>query len=547
MPKFARPRFAIFIFVICSFVVVSPHARSSASEYVGRYTDGRDYAVYFEESAYGLTIRPVMWTATQLLKPLGNDKFVVIDRTSRGADFRRDEKGQVSGVSIRGMDGEGLTLTRSEAPMLPVELFLAGHTAEALRGYTARGSEGVAKALEIAEQVLHRLPTKSQSVVQFLVQLEPYVRWDPAFHTLLGYAYVQAGKRGPAMDSFRRAYSLDPANKEAISGLARLGHLPPDAPKSKEQWTIPFPLSAVFAKPTSAEIRAVEADWAERDLSPSGIRDETTGTVAIGDWTANVRIVSHRVHGSRHYGAIIIPKGAATGCCPVIIEAKGVSPTYFPLTLENLSSPPMMGDLRDRFIYVVPTYRGEVLNFNGATYRSEGDRRDALDGATDDTIALLNVVLKTTPQADPERICAFGRSRGGTVALLTGIRDPRVTCVVNWSGPTDWFYLMGTEGWTEQELWAEGLRTHATPLETGGQNIERFLSKALEGSADLAAVRHNMIASSPLYFAKRLPLSQNHYGLEDPSVPSRNGRELIAELRHSGVPPGRYTVFFYPD
>jgi len=206
----------------------------------------------------------------------------------------------------------------------------------------------------------------------------------------------------------------------------------------------------------------------------------------------------------------------------------------------------MMAELGSRFIYVVPTYRGERLEFEGRTFTSHGDRRNALDGATDDTIALLSVALQITAEADPDRICIFGRSRGGTVALLTGIRDKRIDCVVNWSGPTDWFHLMDTEGWTEEEMWTEALRTRATPTQPGGQNVERFLSKAIAGGADLAAVRHNMIASSPLYFAGRLPLSQNHYGLEDTSVPSVNGYRLIEELRKSKMPKTRYQAFFYP-
>ena len=207
----------------------------------------------------------------------------------------------------------------------------------------------------------------------------------------------------------------------------------------------------------------------------------------------------------------------------------------------------MMGEFGSRFIYVIPTYRGEKLEFDGKTFISEGDRTDALDGATDDTIAFLSVALQVFPEADHDRICVLGRSCGGTVALLTGIRDKRVDCVVNWSGPTDWFQLMDTEGWTEEEMWADALRTRATPTEPGGQNVERFLSKAIAGKADLAGVRHNMIASSPLYFAAKLPLSQHHYGLEDPFVPTINGYRLGEELRKHRIPPSRYKFFFYPN
>jgi hypothetical protein len=53
-----------------------------------------------------------------------------------------------------------------------------------------------------------------------------------------------------------------------------------------------------------------------------------------------------------------------------------------------------MGDDADKFVYVVPTFRGEVLNFNGKTFTSGGDRTDALDGATDDAIALLSVASR---------------------------------------------------------------------------------------------------------------------------------------------------------
>jgi len=528
------------MFKILAFVTtVIAFALSVQAQYAGRYTDGKDYAVYFEQTKYGLTIRPVVWTATQLLRETGRDKFEVVDRTSRGADFRRGRNGTVIGVTVRGMDGEGLQLRRADAPLLPVELLLVGRVRESAAAYIAKGEQ--AKAMEDAEQVLMRLPTMTHFVATFLAELAPHFRTNAKFHGLNGYALVQAGDRAAALRSFRRASELDPNNEETISGLARLRALPNNSRDAG--WKIPFPLASVFAKPTAAEIAAVERDWMSRDLKPRGIKEDLRSTVRIADRTFNVRIVSHLVRGFRHYGAIITPANAGPRSLPVIIEAKGVSPTYFPLSLESLHAPRMMSDLADRFVYVVPTFRGEVLNFNGKTFTSEGDRTDALDGATDDAIALLSVAIKTTPEADGSRVCAFGHSRGGNVALLAGIRDKRVDCVVNWAGPTDWFYAMGTNGWTEEELWAEGLRIRANTLQTGGQNIERFLKRAIDGKAILADVRRRMIASSPLYFAHRLPRSQHHYGLEDPSVPVRNGRELVARLRSRRV---LHQTFFYP-
>lgn len=515
------------------------------AEYVGRYSDGQNFAVYFLQTPYGLTIRPVLWTATQLMRPVKPNSFEVVDRTSRGADFVRNERGQVVGVNIRGMDGEGMQLNRSSGPLLPVELLLAGQSAQAAKEFKSRGASGLKSALDTAQKIFQRYPTKRASVVQFLNSLKADFDRDPRYFSLLGYALVSTGDRRAAKASFISAHKLDPKNVDAISGLAMLNSLPVSHKDDKTPWPIPFPLSDVFARPTAIEIKAVEKDWNERILFPWSARELKRGELRIDGWAANVKIISYVTHGSKNYGAVIVPKHAAAGCCPVIVDAKGVSPNYFPLELDKIESIRTMGDLKDRFIYVVPSFRGEVMNFDGTSYRSEGDRRDALDGATDDTISFLTAALQMTPEADASRICAFGHSRGGTVAMLTGIRDKRIDCVVNVAGPTDWFYAMGTEGWTEQELWQEGVRIHATPFETGGQNLERFMGKAIDGKASLADVRHNMIASSPLYFAKRLPFSQHHYGIEDVSVPVINGRQLDRILKQR--PANRSMVFFYPD
>ena len=192
---------------------------SIQGQVAGRYTDGKDYAVYFEQTRFGLTIKPVLWTATQLLKETSKDHYVVVDRTSRGADFRRDEKGRVTGVAIRGMDGEGLKLVRSNKPLLPVELFLFGRTHEAADAYKSRRQEGLATALETAEQVLERLPTKTKYVIAFPTQLAPQFQTDARFHSLLGFAYVRASDRQSALTSFRRAYELDAANEAGMKAL----------------------------------------------------------------------------------------------------------------------------------------------------------------------------------------------------------------------------------------------------------------------------------------------------------------------------------------
>lgn len=555
MPK----KLALLIFVILLYSLSSASQSNSRAEYVGRYTDGVDYVVYFEETRFGMTLRPALWTATQLLQQTGTDEFIVADRTERGATFQRDARGQVTGVKIRGMEGEGLDLTKANHPLLPIELLLRGRGRESAREYMKRNDRDPARMLTAAERVFNRFPSNVSAVVDFLSSLAPKYSSNSKLYTMLAHAYVAQGDRPAALKSFRRAYQLEPTNREAVSGLARLAALPKSESVRDKPWKVPFPLAAVFESPTPEEIREVVADWRARDLNVRKVVEVATGRIRYGNEEMQVRIVSHLVNGQKHFGAIISPLDAKPSCCPVIVEAKGVSWNYFPLNLERLDAPRFMGEARKQFIYVVPSFRGEVMHFAGVDYQSEGDRTNAWDGATDDAIALLNVALETTPAADASRVGVFGRSRGGTVALLMGERDSRIRCVVEWSGPSDWFSLMGTEGWTQQELFAEGLRTRAAPDETGGQLVEHFLSRAHRGEETLRAVRQRLLSSSPLYFTSRLPRVQLHYGMEDTSVPVRNGIELARRLnlhfspstnrRATRGPSKRRTgseAFFYP-
>lgn len=521
----------LFVLFGLIFFCSTSFAGTDQAEYVGRYSDGQDYVVYFEDTPYGLTIRPALWTATQLLQKTAADEFAVVDRTERGATFQRDSRGVVTGVRIRGIEGEGLTLTRAGKALLPIELLLSGKGAEAARQDLKQSPNDPGRIISAADPVLTRFPSKVTAVVAFLSIAEHRFNRNPVLYRLLGDALVAAGNRRAALNNYRRAHDLDPQNKEAISGLARLGAFPaPEAAKAKPA-NLPFALDSVFRAPTLNEIGAVEADWRSRDLSVQGVTEVAGGSIKFGDDEFHVRIVSHQVHQQKHYGAILVPVDARPASCPIIVDAKGVSWNYFPHNLNRLDSVSFMGDTRRQFVYVVPSFRGEVLQFNGVDYQSEGDRTNAWDGATDDAIALLNVALETTPAANANRVCAFGRSRGGSVALLMGERDARVRCVVEWSGPADWFSLMGTEGWTQQELFAEGLRTRARPDETGGQLVEHFLSRAMRGQEDLTAVRRRMLAGSPIYFASRLRRVQMHYGMEDTSVPVRNGLRLAERLR----------------
>jgi dipeptidyl aminopeptidase/acylaminoacyl peptidase len=164
-----------------------------------------------------------------------------------------------------------------------------------------------------------------------------------------------------------------------------------------------------------------------------------------------------------------------------------------------------------------------------------------------DLLALLNVALETTLEADPARIGVFGRSRGGAVALLAAERDSRIRCAVSWAAPADWVRSMAPEGWTQREAAEDAFRRDAKLGEAGGQFLYNFLRFSREGKESLAAVRTRLIASSPLYFAESLPPAQLHYGVEDAIVPERNGRAIESRLRRWPEGARRVELRYHAD
>ena len=72
-------------------------------------------------------------------------------------------------------------------------------------------------------------------------------------------------------------------------------------------------LDDLFAPPTAAEVEAVRADWARRDISAAEVTIELTESYPLDETPATLRIVSHRVGEVLHYGAILAPDSAAIG------------------------------------------------------------------------------------------------------------------------------------------------------------------------------------------------------------------------------------------
>jgi dipeptidyl aminopeptidase/acylaminoacyl peptidase len=264
-----------------------------------------------------------------------------------------------------------------------------------------------------------------------------------------------------------------------------------------------------FAPPTQAELQTISATWEQRDLSP---RDTELAKRDTAPADYDVLILRHRVGVNTHYGAVTIPKNAVARSLPVVVHADGLSQDNPPLNLDlNLQ---MAGELLRGVVYVIPTFRGRTLLYKGVSYPADGDFCDAYDGATDDAIALLNVVEASIEAADLDRVMVRGGSRGGNTALLMTVRDPRVKIALAIAAPVDFNRLEPRARYAEQ------------------YRCQFITNKSPEQS------RQKILASSPLHFSVPATVRKIYifHGSADSVVPLWNATEMAAHLEDQSVP-----------
>jgi dienelactone hydrolase len=149
------------------------------------------------------------------------------------------------------------------------------------------------------------------------------------------------------------------------------------------------------------------------------------------------------------------------------------------------------------------------------------------------------VAFSVIPAADPDRIAAVGFSRGACVAMLMGIRDPRVDLVIEFFGPTD-FYSPFTE-----EIVADALTGTLREL-PGVSTLNEIVIQPLKaGSLSPAEARMEMLRRSPVYFVDILPPTQGHHGTSDNVVPVSEAQLLQNAFADAGLTTPDYSVFLY--
>jgi tetratricopeptide (TPR) repeat protein len=485
---------------------------------VGRYAKGVNV---LRVEAFGdrLLALPVWWGATQPLDRRAGATFEMQNRREAAFTF---EKGSLTVTGHRELDG---TYRKLGSELTPMELLLAGKKGPALKGFRALGLEEQA-IVRLVEQCLVNLPSRRQVLYDFARDLVHQRPRDRGVLHLAASAAVMVGDRAAAKTWYGKILKEKSDDAVALKAMRMMGHT-----ATAGGWRLPFPLADAYAPPTAAEFARVRAAWKNRDLKPRGIRKEHEARLNVNGVALRATAISYRIHGRRNFGVVLVPLRAQKRRYPVLVELKGVSPSYWPLDVPGtILALSILGAEIRKFVVFLPGVRGEKVLFAGKTYQCEGDPDDSWDGATDDAIAFISAGLDSCPQADAKQIVAFGKSRGGAVAMLLGARDPRVRAIVSWSGPAGWIENMPQSGWSQFELVREGISAKASPFSTAGQAIRTFFKPAIDGKRNLAQTRDRLIASSPIYFVRQLPAAQLHYGVNDYVVSSEEGRSIEAAL-----------------
>ncbi len=544
----AAPRCLFIVFLLVTLGgcdgdrTVEPTAEALPvySEYAGTFTLGPLVILEIEAVEDWIALDPPTWTGRPYLRKVAGDAFALdlpYGSSGQTVTFFRDAAGAVSGVELQNLDPffDGQRFMRMPPETIsPALLFRKGEPVEAARAALDDVSIDPDQLRRFAVARLISQPSRHGDTSAFLEVVSRAFPNHAGLTALYGYSLVSVGRRPDAKDVLEAALLLDPEEPNAKEALRRLTFEEPEAGEGYRA-VLPFSLADAYGEPSADEVAAVREAWRRRDLSARDVEVVHTFEVVLDHGVFRGSILRHTLSERAHFGAVLVPR-SARGSLPVLIEARSVDTAYSPMDVTkgtNLLG--ALGPAQSSFVVVIPALRGNVLIVGEQEFASDGDPSDAWDGATDDTLGFLNAALKATPLADPDRIAAYGVSRGGTLALLAGIRDPRIDLVLNVVGPVDHLEAMNrTEGWTKAELVADmlsaGMVTDFDKAADGWQTFDHFFDRVLSDDESFGDVRQRLIASSPLYFVETLPEAHSYYGAEDRSVPLANPRLLQARL-----------------
>lgn len=332
-------------------------------------------------------------------------------------------------------------------------------------------------------------------------------------------------------------------------------------PPSTDEIFFGLNYTRLFAPATAAEISTVKTEWAARNTTSSAeaIVAETTidgARVAIIVYDATATGCGTVTN----YAAVRIPSGLV-GAAPLLVVHHGGDSgfnvgvgTGTSDQTANTSLVRMVAAFPDLFaqtVQVLPVYRSEELRTTG--YAALGDpyvaggTESPWDCDVDDAIASVQAATALFPAAiDATRRAAMGFSRGGNTAALHAIRDPQMTALVDYYGPTD-FFNPGAQ------LLASGvLGGSSTALGLPGATyIRDAVLRPLIGpggtynpDADYATARLEVVRRSASAFTPDLPDTQVHHHYRDGTVPYAFSAAFQAAATARGT-GGTFELFSY--
>lgn len=294
-------------------------------------------------------------------------------------------------------------------------------------------------------------------------------------------------------------------------------------------------LDRLFAPPTVAERQIIESEWAALRRStaytPGNVQIAFEETRPDG---SRIAILSHTtgLTAATHYGAVRIPPGVvpADGWPVVAYTHGGAQGFDLVETLERFVTGTLV-DVGSESVLVVPTFRSETMvNTPIGDLLSNGEI-SIWDKDVDDALALVTATFRAYPELTDDRsFGTIGGSRGGTVALLMGLRDPRVQAAATYYGPMDFFapsvrsiaeaYLAGT---SSEELGSELSLPKMVPY-----MLNTFLQPLADGIISYETARLELLKRSPAHFTYLLPNTIAHHHGCDGLVPFEHFEALQA-------------------
>lgn len=284
-----------------------------------------------------------------------------------------------------------------------------------------------------------------------------------------------------------------------------------------------IPIDTILKEPSSVELDLIRKEWQAMDFTPKDVHLELEKINEKGD---TIKVVSHIVEGSRHYGILRIPKGLNVDRAPILVVLGGGS-THINFQNENFLfevGGEKSKTLLDNFLTIAPINRGNILKVNNRIFFAGGRERDAFIGAAVDAVSFLEVVRAMYAKDENTKILGFGSSKGATIALMIGGLTNNFDKIIAVSAFTNFLNQKMVKENRIGGPYEKGLNAPGLPFEI---------------------FRKRIITCSPYYFAENLPPFNLHHGTDDPKIDIWHANILEEKLRVYGVLDSLHQIHVY--